>query len=183
MRIVRFVDDHGVVTLGEDAGDGTAVILEGALLENPRRTNRRARIAKLLAPIVPTDIICIGRNYSKGATKAGEDPDRTVRAQPDATLEVFLKPSTALQNPNDPILIPRFDGIDMQLDCEGELAVIIGREARNVSERDALDVVLGCTLANDITARHFQTPTGPPIWMRGKGFDTFCPLGPAIVTA
>src|SRR5690606_27071219 len=85
--------------------------------------------------------------------------------------------------PGDPIHIPRFDGLDPRLDCEGELAVIIGREARNVSEADALSHVFGYTIANDVTARHFQTPTGPPLWMRGKGFDTFCPLGPAIVTA
>ena len=182
MRIVRFIDLEGLERLGEDARDGTAVILEGSLLGGLRRTNQRARIVRLLAPIVPADIICIGRNYEPASPHAGsdrrEDPDLL-----DATLEVFLKPSTALQNPNDPIVIPHFPGIDVQLDCEGELAAIIGGEARNLSESDALGVILGYTLANDVTARHFQTPTGPPIWMRGKGFDTFCPLGPAIVTA
>src|SRR5262245_20351150 len=175
MRIVRFIDETGLVQCGEDEGNDGAAVLEGSLINGYQRTARRAKIAKLLAPVVPTDIICIGRNYRSPSAGAAELTDET--------LEVFLKPSTALQNPMDAILIPRFDGVDVQLDCEGELAIIIGRDSRNVQETEAIDHVLGFTLALDVTARHFQTPTGPPLWMRGKGFDTFCPLGPAIITA
>lgn len=179
MRIIRFFDEHGETVFGEDAGEGVAVILEGSVTGGFRRTTRRERIARLLAPLIPTDIICIGRNYRPRA-----DHSNPQQLHDDATLEVFLKPSTSLHNPDDLVVLPRFDGIpDIQLDCEGELAVIIGRGARNITERDALGHVFGYALANDITARHFQTPTGPPLWMRGKGFDAFCPIGPAIITA
>jgi 2-keto-4-pentenoate hydratase/2-oxohepta-3-ene-1,7-dioic acid hydratase in catechol pathway len=193
MRVIRFIDDAGREWLGEDTGDGTARILGSELLVELHHTNHQARIAKLLAPIVPIDIICIGRNYlalDLGREDAAPDDQREEgadgarRGADDATLEVFLKPSTALQHPDQPILIPHFDGLDPQLDCEGELVVIIARDAHNINEADALDHVLGYTIANDVTARTFQTLSGggPPLWMRGKGFDTFCPLGPCIVT-
>lgn len=176
MRIIRFIDETGRIQIGEDLRNGSAQLLAGSIAAGFQRVSEQRPVNRLLAPLIPTDIICIGRNYRA--------PDG-ISSSPhtDADLEVFLKPSTALQNPNDPILIPRFDGMDMQLDCEGELAIVIGRTARNVSEADALDFVFGYALANDVTARCFQTAAGPPIWMRGKGFDTFCPLGPAIVTA
>lgn len=172
---------------GEPENGQNARVLHGSVIEGFRPTSQTATISKLLAPIIPTDIICIGRNYHppKEVTsddRREEDGGRMHTHQPDSTLEVFLKPSTALQHPDDPILIPRFDGVDPQLDCEGELAVIIGRPVRNISEADVPACIFGYTIANDVTARVFQTSSGPPIWMRGKGFDTFCPLGPAIVT-
>jgi 2-keto-4-pentenoate hydratase/2-oxohepta-3-ene-1,7-dioic acid hydratase in catechol pathway len=174
MRIIRFIADDGRLLHGQNLGDGLASPLEDrSIFDQPKPTGQRVGIAKLLAPIIPPAIICIGRNYGEAA--------RAMR-QGDHTLEVFLKPVTALQNPNDPICVPTFDAASSQLDCEGELAVIIMREARHVPEQRALDHVLGYTIANDVTARAFQTPAGPPLWMRGKGFDTFCPLGPAIVT-
>jgi 2-keto-4-pentenoate hydratase/2-oxohepta-3-ene-1,7-dioic acid hydratase in catechol pathway len=172
VRIIRFVDGDGQIIFGEDLGDGTAEPLAGSGLDPLRRMRRRVHIGKLLAPIVPSAIICVGRNFAMPA----------VTRQGDHTLEVFLKPLAALQHPDEPIRIPRFDGVDPQLDCEGELAVVLAREARNLVEGAALDHVLGYTIANDVTARAFQTLTGPPMWMRGKGFDGFCPLGPAIVT-
>jgi 2-keto-4-pentenoate hydratase/2-oxohepta-3-ene-1,7-dioic acid hydratase in catechol pathway len=225
MRIIRFVADDGRIHHGEPVADHIAVDLTGSIAKGFVRTDHRLSITKLLAPLEPRDLICIGRNYkgktenrnqkaettndaapedaapsgrapvSRHATTAqsSEEGGGKVKAETrsqkteielhDHTLEVFLKPSTALQNPFDPILIPNFPGIDPQLDCEGELAVIIGREARNIAERDAPAHIFGYTIANDVTARAFQTPTGPPLWMRGKGFDTFCPIGPAIVTA
>lgn len=188
MRIIRFIAKDGRIHFGSDRQDGTATIVNGSISTGFAATPQRVKISKLLAPIVPTDIICIGRNYRVGAAESAsdersEDDGGGARSsEPDATLEVFLKPSTSLQNPNDPILIPHFEGLEAQLDCEGELAVVIGRDARNVSESAALNYVFGYTIANDVTARAFQTAGGPPIWMRGKGFDTFCPLGPAIVT-
>jgi 2-keto-4-pentenoate hydratase/2-oxohepta-3-ene-1,7-dioic acid hydratase in catechol pathway len=177
MRLIRFIADDGRTLHGEDLGDSRAAVLDGSIFDTPRRGGEIAGIKRLLAPVEPPNIICVGRNYGDAARAARKG---------DETLEVFLKPTTALHPPDEPIALPRFDGadgqLDPQLDCEGELAIVIARATRNVSEAQALDCVLGYTLANDITARLFQTPSGPPLWMRGKGFDGFCPLGPCIVT-
>jgi 2-keto-4-pentenoate hydratase/2-oxohepta-3-ene-1,7-dioic acid hydratase in catechol pathway len=195
MRIIRFVSESGDILHGEAgpsvAGGDQVAVLEGSIQSGFRLTRRRARIRKLLAPLVPCDIICIGRNYRPGLGDAAPDKNRSNLGEDDAggaptfddpNLEVFLKPSTSLQNPFDPICIPNFPGIDPHLDCEGELAVVIGTLARHASQTHATEHIFGYTIANDVTARHFQTPAGPPLWMRGKGFDTFCPLGPAIMT-
>ncbi|MHC5025467.1 MAG: fumarylacetoacetate hydrolase family protein [Planctomycetota bacterium] len=138
-------------------------------------TGESATIRTLLSPLEPVNIICIGRNYPPFTATAGDDGSE---------LEVFMKPTTALQATGEPIRIPRFEGDDdIALDGEGELGVVIGRMARDVTPDRALEHVLGYTIANDVTARRWQTPSGPPAWMRGKGFDTFCPIGPALVTA
>jgi len=175
MHIIRFIsDDEGRRTLqGVDHGDGTASVITGSIFDPTPLLGPRTAIRKLLAPIVPPNIICVGRNYP---------PTPRPPVLIDAELEVFLKPTTALQNPGDPIVRPNFGDLDPQLDAEGELAVVIGREARNIAESEALLFVLGYTIANDVTAKVFQTTAGAPVWTRGKGFDTFCPLGPAIVT-
>ena len=124
---------------------------------------------------MPTNILCVGRNYV----------GPTVRADVvDEPLEVFMKPTTAVQGPDQSIRLPHLeDDVDPQVDCEGELAVVIGSEFRNASPDEAMSSVFGFTIANDVTARRFQTATGPPQFMRGKGFDTFCPIGPVIVPA
>ncbi len=122
---------------------------------------------KILAPMVPRDILCVGRNYGEPGS-AGD-------------LELFMKPRSAIQDPDAPIRIPPGDP-DPDIDVEGELAVVIGSEARNVAETDALQHVLGYVAANDVTARRWRRGDVPMSWMRGKGFDTFCPIGPAIVT-
>ena len=133
----------------------------------------RAQVSRLLAPAAVGDVLCVGRNY----------PGPQPMSRQAGDLELFMKPRAALLDPGRAIRLPRFDdGGDAQVACEGELAVVIGREARNVSEADALDHVLGLTAANDVTARRFQSAGIPMAWMRGKGFDTFCPLGPAVVT-
>ncbi len=123
---------------------------------------------KILAPMVPRDILCVGRNYGEPGS-AGD-------------LELFMKPRSAIQDPDAPIRIPPGDP-DPDIDVEGELAVVIGSEARNVAETDALQHVLGYVAANDVTARRWRRGDVPMSWMRGKGFDTFCPIGPAIVTS
>jgi 2-keto-4-pentenoate hydratase/2-oxohepta-3-ene-1,7-dioic acid hydratase in catechol pathway len=176
MRIIRFQSQDGRVLHGVECGDGAATVLRGSVTEGFVRTQDRASIVKLLAPIVPTDIICIGRNYP-GMQQNQPDWDRD-----DSTLEVFLKPSTSLLHPGDSVFVPHFGNHNPQLDCEGELAVVISRDMRTVPETQALEFVFGYTIANDLTARIFQTASGPPLWMRGKGFDGFCPLGPAIIT-
>jgi len=173
MRIVRFLSG-GTEHYGRQLDDQTAAEIEGGLLGQRRETGRRLRIDKLLAPIVPTDILCIGLNYREHAAESGS-------AIPENPM-LFIKSSNALNNPFDPIPVPRRSS---QVDYEAELAVVIGKTAKHVSRRDALAYVLGYTCANDVSARDWQREKrlGGGQFARGKSFDGFCPLGPCIVTA
>ncbi len=130
----------------------------------------RVRTGKVLAPLTPRDILCVGRNFGP--------------REPAGDLELFMKPRSAVQDPLGPIVIPPGQGAhgDHDVAVEGELAVVIGTEVSKVPEADALQHVLGYLAANDVTARRWQRVDSPQAWMRGKGFDTFCPIGPAIVT-
>jgi 2-keto-4-pentenoate hydratase/2-oxohepta-3-ene-1,7-dioic acid hydratase in catechol pathway len=136
-------------------------------------TNERADVKKLLAPVAPTAFFCIGLNYRQHAaeTKA-KIPEFPV---------LFMKSIAALQNPGEAIRLPRHLKSE-QVDYEGELAVVIGQRCKNVSRERALDHVLGCTCANDVSARDWQRQWGGSQWCRGKTFDTFAPLGPCLVT-
>ena len=125
---------------------------------------------QLLAPCEPTKIIAVGRNYAAHAAEHGAE----VPAEP----LLFLKPPSSVIGPGATIVYP--EHLSAHVDHEAELAVVIGRRARLVSQAEALDYVLGYTCANDVTARDLQRRDGQ--WTRGKGFDTFCPLGPWIVT-
>jgi 2-keto-4-pentenoate hydratase/2-oxohepta-3-ene-1,7-dioic acid hydratase in catechol pathway len=126
--------------------------------------------AKLLAPVIPrSKVVAVGKNYRDHAAEmGGEAPAEPL---------LFLKPNTAVIGPGDAIVLPPESA---QVEFEGELAVVIGRIARRVSEADAASVVFGYTIANDVTARDLQRSDGQ--WTRAKGFDTFCPLGPVIDT-
>ena len=124
---------------------------------------------RLLPPVLPGKIICVGRNYAEHA----REHDAEV---PDLPL-LFLKPPSAVIGPDSPILLPPQS---QQVEHEAELAVVIGKRGRWIQTSDALSYVLGYTIANDVTARDLQRRDGQ--WTRGKGFDTFCPLGPWIVT-
>ncbi len=136
-------------------------------------TNERIEVLSLLPPIEPKTIYCIGLNYRKHAEETGAKiPGHPI---------VFLKSPTALQRPDGPIVLPRHLRSN-QVDFEAELAVVIGYECKNVSAADALNYVLGYTAANDVSARDWQKDWGGSQWCRGKTFDTFCPLGPALVT-
>ncbi|MGD8971220.1 MAG: fumarylacetoacetate hydrolase family protein [Desulfobacterales bacterium] len=117
----------------------------------------------------PSKIICLGKNYAEHAKEGGFD-------QPDKPL-LFCKGSNALNGPYDPILLPRSCG---EIDWEVELAVVIGREAKRIRKADARDVMAGVTIMNDVSGREAQFADSQ--WFRGKSFDTFAPLGPAIVT-
>jgi len=122
---------------------------------------------RLLAPILPTKIVAVGKNYAAHAAEmGGEAPTEPL---------IFLKPSSAVVGPGDPIARPRSVG---RVDFEGELAVVIGKVCRDVPAERAYDVVLGYTCGNDVTARDQQAADGQ--WSRAKGYDTFCPLGPWI---
>ncbi|QDU32989.1 Ureidoglycolate lyase [Poriferisphaera corsica] len=177
MRIVRFIDAEGVVRLGAEQGNGTAMILGGDLMKGVGgmgETGESAVITRRLAPIMPCNIYCIGRNYAEHAKEGGaEIPETPV---------IFMKPTTAVTNPESPVVIPACSSEKGEVDFEAELAVVIGKLGRNISEADAMDYVLGYTIGNDISARKFQKQGGGGQWIRGKSFDTFCPLGPAIVT-
>lgn len=129
---------------------------------------------KLLSPVHPVDILCIGLNYRKHA----EEGNSAIPEYP----VLFMKTSTAVQNPADPIVLPE-NLKSHKVDYECELAVVIGRSCHNVSREDALDYVLGYTCANDVSARDWQKEMGGSQWCRGKTFATFCPLGPYLVTA
>ena len=173
MRITRFLDDRGDTYFGLDRGDGTADRLRTSPLLGPiEPTGEVHAIAHRLAPIDPPNILCIGLNYEAHAAERGN----TVPEHPC----LFMKPTTTLQNPGDPIVLPA-SSHGPEVDYEAELAVVIGKTARDVREDEALDYVLGYTCANDVSARWWQKHGGGGQFVRGKGFDTFCPLGPVIV--
>lgn len=173
MKIIRYLDSAGHVHFGCEQADGSALRIAGDIYGAHRVTTERADVRKLLAPIVPTQILCIGLNYRQHAeeTKA-KIPERPI---------LFVKGINALQNPGDPIVIPQYLRSD-QVDYECELAVVIGKAAKNVTRATALSHVLGYTCANDVSARDHQIKLGGGQWCRGKFFDTFAPLGPRLVT-
>ena len=189
MRIVRYAkgetvgygcqrEDGSIVAIDGDPVAGMAVTgaagrSRGAIA--PYSVSRRVISgAQLLAPVVPASILCIGLNYRRHAEEGGSPvPDHPV---------LFMKMPSAVQRPGGPIVLPRALRSD-QVDYECELAVVIGRRCRNVSRERALEYVLGYTCGNDVSARDWQIQWGGSQWCRGKTFDTFCPLGPALVTA
>lgn len=173
MKIIRFVDERGATHYGRQLNTNSAEILDGELFAGLKPSGRSATISKLLAPIVPTQILGVGLNYRHHAKEAGANVPQ------DPVL--FVKGVNTLQNPGDPILLPRHMRSD-EVDYECELAVVIGRAAKNVSRANALDFVLGYTCANDVSARDWQIRRGGGQWCRGKFFDTFAPLGPCLVT-
>jgi 2-keto-4-pentenoate hydratase/2-oxohepta-3-ene-1,7-dioic acid hydratase in catechol pathway len=124
---------------------------------------------KLLAPSIPSKVICIGKNFPEHAAEIGQE----------VTVEplIFFKPSSAIIGHGDAIVLPPQSG---QVELEAELTVVIGKIAKNISEEDALDYIFGYTIANDVTARDLQFTDEQ--WARSKAFDTFCPLGPWIET-
>lgn len=125
--------------------------------------------ATLLAPVIPTKVVCVGKNYEEHAGEmGGEVPDEPL---------IFMKPATAVIGPNANVVYPRQS---REVHHEAELAVVMSRPARNVRAEDVSRYVFGYTAANDVTARDLQRKDGQ--WTRAKGFDSFCPLGPAIET-
>jgi 2-keto-4-pentenoate hydratase/2-oxohepta-3-ene-1,7-dioic acid hydratase in catechol pathway len=177
MRIVRFLSG-GAEHIGQLADDGyqSARKIDGDLLDGPGGwtvTGQTLRIEKLLAPLVPTDLLCIGLNYREHAKESNSEiPDNPM---------LFIKASNALNDPFGPIPIPRRS---TEIDYEAELCVVIGKAAKHVSKADALGHVLGYTCANDVSARDWQRhkKLNGGQFARGKSFDGFCPIGPCLVT-
>ena len=144
-------------------------ILEGDMITGvtEMRMSYPVDRVRLLSPIEPKKIWCVGRNYLGHI----REMDNEVPKEPC----IFMKPVTSLIGPGDPVRMPQWAG---RVDYEGELAVIIGRRCRRVEESEALDYVLGYSCFNDVTARDLQFSDGQ--WIRAKGFDTFAPFGPVM---
>ncbi|MDB6033245.1 MAG: 5-carboxymethyl-2-hydroxymuconate isomerase [Verrucomicrobiales bacterium] len=173
MRIHRYRTEKGVVAYANQRTDGTFAELEGKLFSGFRETGRRAIVQQLLAPVVPTQILGVGLNYRRHAEESG------AKLAPFPVL--FAKGINTLQDPGGPIILPT-KLLSNEVDYECELAVVIGRDCKNVSRDHALEYVIGYTCANDVSARDWQLRNCGGQWCRGKFFDTFCPLGPCLVT-
>jgi 2-keto-4-pentenoate hydratase/2-oxohepta-3-ene-1,7-dioic acid hydratase in catechol pathway len=174
VRIARFAHPEGLAfgTIeGTGAGQTVAEVREHPF--GPLDfTGRRWALddVRLLAPVLPTKVVCIGKNYADHVREMGGD-------EPPAAPVLFIKPSTSVIGPEDAIRLP----VDSKrVDYEGELAAVIGAVVRDVPRDSALSTVLGYTCANDVTARDQQQADGQ--WTRGKGHDSFCPVGPWIET-
>jgi len=173
MKIVRFLSDKDGAQFGARHDDGTVTRIDGCIFGDHHDTGETVNVRKLLAPVQPAAVLCIGLNYRRHAEEGGADiPENPV---------LFMKMPSTVQNPGDPILLPTKLKSE-SVDYECELAVVIGKDCKNVSKADALDYVLGYTCANDVSARDWQKNGGGGQWCRGKTFDTFCPLGPVLVT-
>ena len=180
MRIARYALDasepqFGIVELAEDHGEhpDTIAAINGDPLAGPvNYTGERHSLeeVRLLAPVIPrSKIVAVGRNYAAHAAEFGNDlPETPI---------LFFKPNTSVIGPDDPIVWP--EGAQ-KIDHEGELAVVIGRICKQVPIERVQEVVFGYTVANDVSCRDWQKSDGQ--WGRAKGADTFCPLGPWIVT-
>ena len=175
MKIIRFVDEAGNIQHGNQKPDGSTTILEGDILGEYHDTGIPSAVSKLLAPIVPVDILCIGQNYARHAAEGGSPvPKNPV---------LFMKNIGSLQNPGDPIILPKkFNSVATDYECE--LGVVLGKECLNVSAERALEHVLGYICVNDVSERDWQLK--PDLsgtqWCRAKTFNTFAPMGPCLVT-
>jgi 2-keto-4-pentenoate hydratase/2-oxohepta-3-ene-1,7-dioic acid hydratase in catechol pathway len=171
MKIARFRHADSQPAYGVVRND-EILLIEGDIFGQWRETTGRVSLGdvKLLAPVVPVNTLCIGRNYKAHAEEGGA-------GVPKAPL-LFLKATSCLAGPGDLIVIPEIAA--KQIDFEAELAVVIGRAARHVSQAEALSYVLGYTCTNDVSSRDCQNSDGQ--WCRSKSFDTFGPLGPWIET-
>jgi 2-keto-4-pentenoate hydratase/2-oxohepta-3-ene-1,7-dioic acid hydratase in catechol pathway len=172
MRLVRFRYGDRISTGAVQPGSDTIQVIAGTFFEDPIPTGDEVLIddVMLLAPVLPSKLVCVGKNFAAHAAEFGMNV-------PEEPL-LFLKPSTAVIGPGDPIrLLP----ISHRTDYEGELAVVMGRLARNVRAEDASRFILGFTCANDVTLRDLQKKDDQ--WARAKGFDGSCPLGPWIETS
>lgn len=170
MQIVRYQSENADPEFGWVYEDKIGPI-HGDIFAEFQRGEARLPLqeVKLLPPIQPSKIICVGRNYIAHA----KEHDAEV---PEIPL-IFLKPPSSVIGHKDTILLPPQS---QQVEHEAELAVVIGRRGRRIPHDEATNFILGYTIANDITARDLQRSDNQ--WTRGKGFDTFCPIGPWITT-
>lgn len=173
MNIVRVLNNDGQICYASEK-KGRVWRIEGDVLGEFSVTDEILEPVKRLAPVEPVQIYAIGLNYREHAKEmAAEIPEYPV---------VFAKSISSVAHPDGTIILPRHLHSD-QVDYEGELAVVIGKRCKNISPNEALDYVLGYTCANDVSARDWQKVYGGGQWIKGKSFDTFCPLGPMLMTA
>lgn len=174
MKIVRFLSGSGEEFYGvySSAHPNSARIIEGSIPGTYKITDRKAKIRQLLAPIVPSNILALGINYKKHG-------DETAMSAPSQPI-LFIKATSSLTGHDSPIILPAA-GPDC-VDYEAELAVVIGKTAKNIKPDEVMDYIFGYTCANDVSSRDWQFDRQKGQWARGKSFDTFCPLGPWIVT-
>jgi 2-keto-4-pentenoate hydratase/2-oxohepta-3-ene-1,7-dioic acid hydratase in catechol pathway len=175
MKLVRYLNHTGTPCYGELMPDGNARRLAGEPFSSLTPTGEVDAIHRWLPPLEPRAIYGIGKNYRDHAAETGSPPpERPV---------VFMKSPASVIGHGAFIELPPSCQNPPQVDYEVELAVIIGKPAKNVTKSNALDYVFGYTVANDVSARRWQKHAGGDQWVRGKSFDTFCPLGPVVVTA
>ncbi|CAB4552718.1 MAG: DUF2437 domain-containing protein [Actinobacteria bacterium] len=170
MRVARF-SLNGEPRFGIVDGPELVVLKGHPLVNGYDTTGERVPLkdVKLLAPTIPSKIVCIGKNYADHVAEMG----REINPEP----TIFFKPSSAIIGPGDSIILPSQSN---RVELEAELTIVIGQITKNVTEEQALEHVWGFTIANDVTARDLQASDDQ--WARAKAFDTFCPLGPWIET-
>ena len=177
MKVCRIIASTDETLLGiyDPSHGDEALIVEGDLFGSLRTTNRKEIVKRFLPPVQPSSVFALGLNYGKHAAETNIKP-------PEIPV-VFMKAPTSVISHGETILLPAA-GPD-KVDYEGELAIVIGKRGKNIPLAKAMDHVLGYTCANDVSARDWQI--GKEMgqngqWTRGKSFDTFCPMGPALVT-
>ncbi|MEC7802243.1 MAG: fumarylacetoacetate hydrolase family protein [Verrucomicrobiota bacterium] len=174
MRIFRYLDQSGKMGFGRFDSEGKTFLIHQKDNGDFEATDEAITPFQLLTPIDFRCIYAIGLNYRAHAEETGMEIPKYPM--------VFMKAPTAVQNPGDPVVLPRFLRSD-KVDYEAELGVVIGRPCKNVKPEDALSYVLGYVCANDVSARDWQKEKGGGQFCRGKTFDTFCPVGPCLATA
>lgn len=172
MRIVRY-DDGGTPAWGIIEGDDVVAASGTPFVDLAPTSTVVGPLdeVRLLAPVHPRAVMCIGRNYKAHAEEFGNEvPEKPI---------LFLKPPSSVIGPDAPIVYPEDSS---RVDHEAELVIVIGKPAFQVSAQDAYSVIGGYTIGNDVTARDIQKSDPATQWTRGKGFDTFCPIGPWVET-
>lgn len=173
MKLARFARPNAAPAYGVVDGEELVVLEGDPIFQGFDTTGERVALSdvQLLAPVIPrSKVLCIGKNFMAHVDEMGFEPS-------EHDPLAFLKPNTSVVGPNDAIVIRR--GVE-HVQPEGELAVVIGRIAKDVSAENWLDYVFGFTIGNDVSGRAPQRLEGQ--WARAKGYDTFCPLGPVIET-
>jgi 2-keto-4-pentenoate hydratase/2-oxohepta-3-ene-1,7-dioic acid hydratase in catechol pathway len=172
MKLIRHRTEDGPAYAAQQP-NGSYFAIEGDLFGHFRVTDRLVKPAALLPVVAPTTIVCIAMNYAKHAAEGGKPP-------PPRPIW-FMKLPGALVPSGEPIRLPQLQP-STKVDYEAELAIVLGKDCRNVTQANALDFVLGYTCANDVSARDWQRDLGGGQFCHAKSFDTFCPLGPVLVT-
>ncbi|OPY15222.1 fumarylacetoacetate hydrolase family protein [Syntrophus buswellii] len=174
MKIVRFISDSHRTLYGQydPQRPAEARVIEGDLFGDFRVTSERVNIRQYLPPVTPVNILALGLNYRRHAEETRLDTPKYPI--------LFMKASSSVIGHGEPILLPA--AAPESVDYEAELAVVIGSKAKNLQPSEAMDCILGYTCANDVSARDWQLRRQQGQWVRAKSFDTFCPLGPWLVT-